>query len=182
MNKTKQKGLLPRVELLIIGVFVLSFMIWAMSKCNRVRDEYAAQTIAAEQEEQEEAPNTTTTTEAASQESTSQEQVQQQATPKTIREKYTPLYVTINKLNMRAEPKLSARIVAELKLFEEVIFLNEITDFKEEINLGFEVANEPWVKVKTERGYVGWVYGAGVHYYKMKREPHKPNLHNLFQF
>ncbi|MEL7123422.1 MAG: SH3 domain-containing protein [Bacteroidota bacterium] len=171
MNKTKQKGLLPRVELLVIGVFVLSFMIWAMSKCNRVRDEYATETLTEEQEEQTEA-SATASTEPTAQENTSQEQTQQ-PTPKTIREKYTPLYVTINNFKMRAEPKLSARIVAELKLFEEVIFLNEVTDFKQEINLGFEVANEPWVKVKTERGYVGWVYGAGVHYYKIKREPEK---------
>jgi hypothetical protein len=37
------------------------------------------------------------------------------------------------------------------------------------VNLGTEKADEPYVKIKTKRGTVGWVYGAGVHYVKKKR-------------
>jgi len=55
-----------------------------------------------------------------------------------------------------------------LVLYEEVHFLNEITPFTEKISLGTSVADEPWVKVKTKRGGEGWVYGAGVYYYKRK--------------
>ena len=34
---------------------------------------------------------------------------------------------------------------------------------------GYEIADEPWVKVQHKRGRIGWVYGAGVNYYKKKR-------------
>ena len=46
--------------------------------------------------------------------------------------------------------------------------MNEVTDSTYEVNLGKEKANEPYVKIKTKRGTVGWVYGAGVHYVKKK--------------
>ena len=47
--------------------------------------------------------------------------------------------------------------------------MNEVTDSTFQINLGKEVADEPWVKVRSKKGHVGWVYGAGVDYYKYKR-------------
>ena len=34
MSKKKTSGVRPKVELLIIAVFFLSFIVWAMSKCN----------------------------------------------------------------------------------------------------------------------------------------------------
>ncbi len=94
------------------------------------------------------------------------------ASPKVevIREQVTPLYVVLDELNMRAEPKLNARLLARLQLYDELVFLNEVTDFTQEINIGGAVFNEPWVKVKNKRGQVGWVYGAGVHYYKFRRQ------------
>ena len=54
--------------------------------------------------------------------------------------------------------------------FEQVNFLGEVTDSTTEVNLGYEIANEPWVKVQHTRGKIGWVYGAGVNYYKKKRD------------
>jgi len=80
----------------------------------------------------------------------------------------TRLYVTINGLNIRSGPSLDSIILNKLVLFEEVYFLNEITPFTEEISLGTSVADEPWIKVRTKQGREGWVYGAGVYYYKRK--------------
>ncbi len=57
----------------------------------------------------------------------------------------------------------------ELKLFEEVAFLNEVSDSTTQLNLGYEITDEPWVKVRHPKGQVGWVYGAGVNYYPKKR-------------
>ena len=48
--------------------------------------------------------------------------------------------------------------------------MNEVTDSTYQISLGKEMADEPWVKVKNNRGKIGWVYGAGINYYKKKRE------------
>ena len=76
--------------------------------------------------------------------------------------------MTIEGLNLRRAPNLSASIIEKLSLHEEVLFLNEITDSTEQINLGEEVANEPWVKVNYQ-GKEGWVYGAGVHFYRKTR-------------
>jgi uncharacterized protein YgiM (DUF1202 family) len=93
------------------------------------------------------------------------------ATPATPAEPaLSRLYVTIDKLKLRKGPGLDSVVVAQLPLFEEVYFLNEVTEYKTELSLGYEKANEPWVKVRTKKGKEGWVYGAGINYYKEKRK------------
>lgn len=80
------------------------------------------------------------------------------------------LFVTIDGLKVRKEPGLKGETVAELKLYEPVTFLNKKTDWTQEISLGYEKVTDHWVKVRTQSGKEGWVFGAGVHYYKMKRQ------------
>ena len=80
------------------------------------------------------------------------------------------LYITINNLKLRRGPHLDSTVLAALPLHETVFFLDEVTEFTQQISLGYEIADEPWVKVRTKKGLDGWVYGAGVHYYKKKRE------------
>ncbi len=80
------------------------------------------------------------------------------------------LYVTIDGLKVRKEPGLKGETLAELKLYEPVTFLNKKTDWTQEISLGYEKVTDHWVKVRTQSGKEGWVFGAGVHYYKMKRQ------------
>ncbi len=87
-----------------------------------------------------------------------------------IRERVTPLFVTIDGLNMRQGPNRRFGIIDRLELYEEVFFLNEVTDSSETIKLGDTTTVAPWVKVKTRKGREGWVYGAGVHYYRKKLE------------
>lgn len=71
---------------------------------------------------------------------------------------------------MRKEPGLKGETVAELRLYEPVTFLNQKTDWTQEISLGYEKVTDHWVKIRTQSGFEGWVFGAGVHYYKMKRQ------------
>ena len=85
-------------------------------------------------------------------------------------QKYSTLYVTIDGLKLRKEPSLKSGVVAKLELYEPVYFLNQKTEKTEEINLGYEKVTDHWVKVRTKAGKEGWVFGAGVHYYKMKRK------------
>lgn len=80
------------------------------------------------------------------------------------------LFVSIDGLKVRKEPGLKGETVAELKLYEPVTFLNKKTEWTQEISLGYEKVTDHWVKVRTQSGKEGWVFGAGVHYYKMKRQ------------
>lgn len=148
-------AVLPKIEVLIIVVFFLSFMIWAISKCSATKEEYRA-------EETQEEPV------AAEPVAAPVDTVAPEPEPQPIRERYTPLYITIDGTNIRAEPTINSAILDRLNLFDEVVFLNEVSDFTEEISLGKTIANEPWIRVRTKKGKVGWVYGACVHYYKYK--------------
>ena len=84
--------------------------------------------------------------------------------------KYSSLYVTIDGLKLRKQPGLKGEVVATLELYEEVYFLNKKSEKTEEISLGLEKVTDHWVKIRTKAGKEGWVFGAGVHYYKMKRK------------
>jgi uncharacterized protein YgiM (DUF1202 family) len=174
MSKKKKSSILPKVELIIIGVFICFFLVWSVSRCNTTRAKYAE---LEEQVEEAQARADSIASQASPQQQAPPAQKEKEDVrsadeiPRTIRERYTPLYVTLDNLNVRSDPGLNGKIITELKLYDEVTFLNEVTNFEQEINLGFEVTKAPWVKIKTERGYVGWVYGAGVHYYKKSRKP-----------
>lgn len=84
--------------------------------------------------------------------------------------KYPTLFVTIDGLKVRKTPGLKGELVAKLELYEPVTFLNKKSEKAEEISLGYEKVTDHWVKIKTREGKEGWVFGAGVHYYKMKRK------------
>ena len=176
-EKKSTTNILPKLEILIIGVLFIGFTIWAFSKCQRTKTLYeqqAARTTAMEEPNTTEKEKKITEEEKKEKETTQEEKKAEEGKkttrPKTSRERYTPLYVSIDGLNVREEPKLNASVVAQLKLHEEVTFLNEITDFKQKINLGKVEAYEPWIKIRTRKGKSGWVYGAGVHYYKTETQ------------
>ncbi len=88
----------------------------------------------------------------------------------TNTEKNAVLYVTIDGWKVRSKPSLKSEIITKLKLNEEVIFLNKKSEKQEEISLGYEKVTDYWVKIRTKTGKEGWVFGAGLHYYKMKRK------------
>ncbi len=198
------KGLLSKVEYIVIGVLALIFLMWTVSKCNAHKEE--AQSAEAVEAMQDSLANQEQT--AATPPPIAQQPAQQPAAPASSPGTYTPingepaaatsapangtqttgsqnttaetaapketaglskLYVTIDKLKVRKEPGLKGQLLGELKLFDEVYYMNEVTDSTFVVNLGKEKADEPYVKIKTKRGTVGWVYGAGVHYVKKKR-------------
>ncbi|MEM9917013.1 MAG: SH3 domain-containing protein [Bacteroidota bacterium] len=175
-----KKSLLPRLEVWIILVFFGSFIMWAVSQCNDTKQQYE-DVVDSELEEDSEdetvatdtlanpASNTTaSTTNTASAPSNNEQNATSVA--RTNQGSFTRLYVTIDKLKLRTGPSLDSAVLLELPLFSQVQFLGEMTDSTQRINLGVEMADEPWVKVRHKRGFEGWVYGAGVHYHKMKRK------------
>jgi len=172
----KKKSILPKFEVLIILVFFFSFMAWAASKCSETKALY--------QDESTEEENTasSTTEPAEIQDSTAMALTNVPTTntaavapaptttaPATTQSNFAPLYVTIEGLNMRTGPTRDSSIILKLNLFDQVNYMGEFTDSTEQINLGYEIADEPWFKVQHKRGKVGWVYGAGVNFYKKKR-------------
>jgi uncharacterized protein YgiM (DUF1202 family) len=164
----KDKVLLPRVEIMIIGVFFLMFLIWAVSRCSSTRRQLARE---AEQQAQEQAEYEANLLEKQRADSLkTATPTAPPPTPRAMGETYTPLYITIDGMNVRSAPSLNSNILERLQLFDEVQFLNEVTDFREEVTIGEEVLNDPWVKIRTKKGKEGWVYGAGVNYYKTKRQ------------
>ncbi len=159
-------SVLPRIEMLVIAVFLISFLIWAGNKCNRTRNRYAPQ---------EEVVSPAETLIDSSQLKTAEKPVEDKPlepppTPPSAEKDPHPtwLYVSIEGVNVRKDPSLTSDVIDKLALYDRVLFLNERTDFTEKVNLGSMEVEEPWVKIKTRKGRVGWVYGAGVSYYRYK--------------
>ncbi len=195
------KGLLSKVEYIVIGLLAIIFLMWTASKCNAHKAEaQSAEAIESRQDSLAKVTNQKATTALppipeqptaqpaatksspgtyqpiAGEPATAPAASAQPAQPKASETTASPtesglskLYVTIDKLKVRKTPGLKGELLGELKLFDEVFYMNEVTDSTFVVNLGREKANEPYVKIKTKRGTVGWVYGAGVHYAKKKR-------------
>lgn len=176
----QKKGALPSLEIIIILIFFFSFIIWAVSKCSATKQSY--NTPLTETSNEEDDINTDSiyfsmpkplppkeeplTVENASNPTT----ITTKSGNETIRtEVLARLYITIDGLNMRTGPHLDSSIIQKFPLFEEVYFTGEYTDSTQQISLGKVMADEPWVRVKSRKGKVGWVYGAGVDYKKKKR-------------
>ena len=197
------KGLLSKVEYIVIGLLALVFLIWTASKCNAHKEQAKTDDAIESREDSlakaanqkltattppitQQAPQpvattssspdtyqpitggpATTTTPAAGTQAAKTAAPAEATSSKESN--FSKLYVTIDKLKVRKTPGLKGQLLGELKLFDEVYYMNEVTDSTFVVNLGTEKADEPYVKIKTKRGTVGWVYGAGVHYVKKKR-------------
>lgn len=175
----KKKSFLPKFEVLIILVFFFSFMAWAATKCSETKALYQDEiiededTASIEPAEIVDSSAMTLSNAAANNNTTIPTPATTPTTsvpaPTVSQSTLAPLYVTIDGLNMRTGPTRDSSIVLKLKLFEQVNYMGEFTDSTEQINLGYEIADEPWFKVQHKRGKIGWVYGAGVNFYKKKR-------------
>lgn len=167
----KAKGLLPKVEFMIILAFLLSFAIMVIPKCGcKKQPSVPAEEAAGDQELISAAADTNAI--ATLPKVDSSKLVTIPVSPTTVTspaESFSRLFITIDGLNMRKEPGLKSEVIVKLPLYEEVYFLNEVTDSTTELSIGYQTVNEPWVKIRTKKGHEGWVYGAGVNYYKKKR-------------
>ena len=169
-----------RFQFILFGVLLLVFFIWAGGKCSRSQDNIETERIAAAETEvlrdslalleaarikQEKAAVVArAANDAVSRDTIRGGQMQ------IIRERTTPLFVIIEGLALREGPGLNEQIISRLKLYEEISFMNEVTDSLYSIKLGNITPTEPWVKVRSKKGRIGWVYGAGIDFYKRKLE------------
>ena len=139
--RRKKKGL--RLETILIGALVIAFFIWALFKISI--GEKIAQWMADDEPEEVVMP----------------------VDSLTMRlEELRPIYVTIDNLNLRTDPTLKSSVLKRLPLHERVYFTGVISDSTTQVNIGRVTTNEPWIKVILEDGSEGWLYGAGVQFYK----------------
>ena len=168
----KESSLLPKMEVLIIIIFFIGIVIWAFDKCGDTKRSYSEQANA-DSDVVEDLINRQVEAVELPPEDSLGNLLPPPTAPKPAApvagDEYAPLYVTIDGLNLRDQPNLKGKVLTSFKLYEKVAFMGEVTDSTEQINLGKITPDEPWVKV-SGRGHVGWVYGAGVEYYKMKLE------------
>jgi hypothetical protein len=164
----QKKNSLPRIEVVISGLFFLVFTVWAVGRCSATRKSFKQKEERRLMLQMEEDSIRRLLSEKRRQDSIAKLPAPLASASGEQALATSRLYVSVNGLKVRREPALNARVIAELKLFDELYFLGETTDFTQEINMGKAVVNEPWVRVQTREGRSGWVYGAGVHYYKRK--------------
>lgn len=163
-EKKSFSKVLPSVEILIIVVFFISFVFMMLPRCERTQNEMAVQ-----------AEKDAVSTEAlldsiAPKPEPPKAPALKLSSPATVA-KRTVLYVTIDGMNLREKPSLKSTVVQRLPLYEQVYFMDETSEFTQKLDL-FEgiTTDEPWIKVQTKEGKVGWLYGAGVHFYRKKFE------------
>ena len=165
----KKTSIVPRFEVLIILVFFMSFIFWAVPKCTSTKQAYQARDA-----EENLVNELLDSLELLEEQQALQEKVRENTQAEINSEINTPtvgtsiLYITIDGMNIRTAPTLKSKVIDRLNLYDEVVFMNEVTPSADTISLGKTQAVEPWVKVRTSKGKLGWVFGAGVHYYKKK--------------
>lgn len=170
------------VPFILMSLFTLIFLIWAMQQCGQRDGDYA---MIAEKEARESYIDSLQRIEEnaridAEAQARAEALLRARTEPlpgdslvrvpaqQVVVERVTTLYSTINGLNVRTGPSLKNRVITRLPLYEPVIFTGEVTDSLYTIDLGNISPTEPWVKIRTEDGKEGWVYGAGVSYYKFQ--------------
>lgn len=145
---TKRKPSVVKIEYVIISIFVLSFFIWAMAKIN-IGDKLKSWFSSSDPEIENVILSPADSL-------------------RNKMEELRPIYVSVDNLKLRAEPTLQGKILKTLPLNERVFFTGVVTDSTSRINIGRITADEPWVKVMHEDGTEGWLYGAGVQFYRIK--------------
>jgi len=178
---------LPKLDTIIILVFFFCIALWMISRCEQKRSDYQQRAFShRDKEEPSAAPDSIRLTPPPKPVPTPVERKPDNPNPQnktaesakaapekansTTKNNQALLYVTIDGLKLRKEPGLKSETISQLKLHEEVTFLGKRTDWTQEISLGTEKVTDRWVLVRTQSGKEGWVFGAGVNFYKEKRK------------
>ncbi len=67
-------------------------------------------------------------------------------------------------LRLRETPGEKGHILAVLPKDAVLEDMGEVSDFTTRVNLRGVTYDEPWIKVKTSAGQIGWVYGGGLNF------------------
>jgi hypothetical protein len=75
-------------------------------------------------------------------------------------------YTVVSDVKMRAQPGLDSKIIGKLPKDMAVTYLNVRTDKTQKLTIDNTPYDEPWLKIRTKKGTIGWVYGGTVRAYK----------------
>lgn len=153
-----------QIERFMMVGFVFIFLFWmARSFANNTKSDKMQPIAVAQEEPVTETPVTTTTASRAVTVPLKKDTV-------FIKEECvsrpTALFVWAEGLKVRTEPYLTSSVVVTLPLNTQLDYKNEISAFKQRITLDGKDYDEPWLKVQTTDGKIGWVYGGGVRLYQ----------------
>lgn len=84
--------------------------------------------------------------------------------PIPFRENSAKLTTNIDNLRLRSTAGEDGEEIARLPKGTDVYDLGEISDFTTKIKLRGIQFNEPWVKVRTDKGVTGWLYAGGLEF------------------
>jgi len=89
---------------------------------------------------------------------------QKEIPPALTKKAPTKLTVNIDNLRLRSTAGEDGDEVARLSKGTEVYDMGEISDFTTKVKLRGIQFDEPWVKVRTNKGIVGWLYAGGLQF------------------
>ena len=161
-STTPSKGRLNNLELAGIGLLCFAILLYGISRCNR-QPEPPEPTL----------PPTVTEEVVDSTMPASTPAASSTAAPRRLiaDSTYTPrkLYVLADSLRLRESPELSGKVLGYLNYGEEVLDLGEQTDLQRLRVSVDEVRTAPWIKIKSEKGVIGWTFGAYLQFYPVPR-------------
>lgn len=76
----------------------------------------------------------------------------------TMDDQRTKLIVNIDELRLRTQPGQNGSVIKTISKGADLYDLGEVSNFSTRIELRGKTYNEPWLKVQTKDGTVGWVY------------------------
>ena len=77
------------------------------------------------------------------------------------------MYTQLEEVVLRGKPNTEAKQLGKIKgINTPVTYLNVRSEATQKITINGITTDEPWLKVRTARGTVGWVYGGLVRSYK----------------
>ena len=75
-------------------------------------------------------------------------------------------YTVVPDVKIRAKPGLDSKILGKIPKDMAVTYLNVRTDKTQKLTIDNIPHDEPWLKIRTKKGTIGWVYGGTVRGYK----------------
>ena len=170
------RGRLNNVELAAIVLIGLAVLLYAFSKCGGEPDSQPLGDLPVVTEEVVDSANPTTGSTASDENgsssfsttATNQSTELPTANADSLKKPRT-LYILVDSLRLRQTPERTGTVLAYLRYGEEVLDLGEASALEKLRVSADEVRSAPWVKVRTNKGQVGWAFGAYMQFYPVPR-------------
>lgn len=82
--------------------------------------------------------------------------------PAAISAESIELTAILDNVRIRDKAGLKGKEIASVSKGMKLFYLDEMSDFTDEITLRGIAYNDPWLKIKTTKGEIGWVYAGAI--------------------